>query len=239
MVLNSTTLNILKSLSLVNDSIIIRANEVTTIKNSGGSLAVIVNLPKFMDNQFFNKDVGLLRFKEFLDLISFVGNDADIQLNEQGVLTISKDNISCNYVTTDSKVLEDICSVNSKGLDAIRHNSEKIAEFDFNEIDKLVKASTLLNFNNAILEINDSSIKISTFENNNSFNIVINSNINATSNTSVLIDIRTIKKIPILEYHFEVYKHLTKNNTYLFKLYQKNASPDDFLIPIPSVSKEK
>ena len=64
----------------------------------------------------------------------FVGNDADIQLNEQGVLTISKDNISCNYVTTDSKVLEDICSVNSKGLDAIRHNSEKIAEFDFNEL---------------------------------------------------------------------------------------------------------
>ncbi|QPX65082.1 putative sliding clamp DNA polymerase accessory protein [Campylobacter phage F370] len=232
MLLNSKTIALVNSLQLINESIIF-SSKLTGIKDSAGSIIAFIDLEK-LENKPFPKDFGILKIKEFMDLLKIIGEDANITMDDKNIIHISKDGMSCKYLTTNVEALSNACGVKPTILENV-NNAELVASFelDMTVSDKIKKAATLLGFDDMVLNIDD-IITVSTSEqgiNGNEFSLNVTPNI-INSKANIFISIKNLKRIPTTDYIVSVHKHTSRQDTYLLKLIPKNN--DALIILIPS-----
>jgi len=139
--LNQNTRKVISSLAQINNSQII-SYPVTLVK-SGTNMQAFLDMTK-LDEEEFNK-VGFFSVTEFLSITDIV-EDAQIEANEAGTITIKNSNTSVTYNSTNIKMLEEAgCSGNFDLIDKIKSN-ETIASFKLLnvELNKIKKMSGLL-----------------------------------------------------------------------------------------------
>lgn len=234
MLLNSKTISLIASLQLINESIIL-SSKLTGIKDNANSIIAFIDMEK-LENKPFEKDFGILKVKELMDLIKIVGDDSNIEIDEQGILHIFKDGIHCKYLTTSVDVLEDTCGAKPTILDVV-NKAELVTSFELNVTtsDKMKKAATLLGFDDMILNIDKDNniLTLSTCEqgtNGNEFSLNLTPDF-VNMSTNIFISIKNLKRIPTADYNVCVYKHFAKNDKFILKLVPKNNDALTILIP--------
>lgn len=236
MLLNKDTINLINSLRQINESIIFNY-PVTAMKDLSSGTLVFINIKK-LGNEEFNP-FAIAKIKEFIDLIKIVGEDVNIDIDENGIILIKGNGFSSKYISSDVSIMESIAGVKLSTLDTIL-SKEVIAEFILkqSECEKAKRASDLLsledmNFSlcsaNNIVEVNC----VSKAENNKNFSFTIsNENIKECK-----IDIKfnllmsSIKKIPMSDFKCIIRKNEKDDSILAMQLIPVNCNYITFIIP--------
>ena len=235
MLLNKQSWRLLNSLSQITESIVIQY-PVTSMKDNSNSITAFLDLEK-LGVENFGSPFALLKLKEFNELTKIVGDDCNIEKDDKGIITVSNNaDISCKYYTTAlTDTITNAFSVSPKVLENVK-SAINICTFELTTqiSDKLKKASTLLNFEDMILDITENGLKITTTNKENSsndFSISITENVNTTANGKVFISIRNLKRLPVANYNVNVKQHPTRADVYVLEFIPKDNDVLTIIIP--------
>lgn len=234
MLLNKDSLTILNSLQLITDSVIVNY-PITSVKDSSNSITAFINLEK-LGNENFGGPFCILKMREFFELIKIVGDEPNISKDEKGIITISSGDISCRYLTTAiTDSIENTFGASIKILDNVK-SAKEICKFELTTqvSDKLKRASTLLNFEDMVLSIKKSSIKITTTNKDsayNNFSVDVTDNITVNGEAEVFISIRNLKRLPTANYVVTVRQHPTRAEVFVMEFIPKDSDILTLIVP--------
>lgn len=239
MLLNNNTLSIVNSLQLISDSVIFHY-PITGIKDSASSICAFVDLSK-LENDNFGEDFGILKMKELMELIKIVGNDANIEKDDSGIISISNNSMRCRYLTTSISAIESTYGVKLSMLDNVR-STPTVFSFTLtnNTADKLKRTSSLLNFEDMILTTDNEQVKITTSTKDvegNEFSVTVPAE-NVTEQSNIFISIKNLKRLPTADYTVHVRKNLKHNNVYILEFIPEGNDALTILIPSKAYNKE-
>lgn len=216
--LNKNTREILNSLTKINNSIIVSYPVTSVI--FGKSIQSYLDLSK-MDEQEF-KEFGIYAYDKFNNILK-IFKEPEINIKDN-TLEIIEDKFSLNFATARVSLLENDCRGNYELINKIKKNKEvfnfKLTLEHFSKIKKVV--STLDSLEDFKMETNseNNSIKIKMFSlqsSIDSFEFDVNENLNIYENSSIILLIENLMKIPVGEYNIRIFKSEKGNYITLFE----------------------
>lgn len=235
MLLNKNTLQLVSSLRQINESVIF-TYPITGMKDTTNGSLVFINM-KTLENENF-EPFAISKIKEFIDLVRIVGEDPEISIDENGILSIvGKEGFSSKYITSDVGIMESIAGVKLSTLEAIT-TKEIIAEFILtqSECEKARKASDLLALEdmNFTLNTNANTIAVkcsSKSESNKDFTFNVADVKTCSQDIKFSLTMSSIKKIPLSDFKCYIRKNEKDDSILALQLIPTECNYITFIIP--------
>ncbi len=203
--LNKNTINVLSAMNSITNSVILKY-PTTILNNSAGDVVVKLNLETLDSDPI--PEIGIYNLSEFISTFKlFPEYECSITDN---IITISNENSSLQYLTTNTNVLE-----NFNKKEDLFTNTEKVAtvsEFTLTNDDvKTIKqaAGVFKDLTDIIVEAKDGDVIVKLGSANN-FNAKSNSfsikkvGINSAKEFTIKIPAENFNALPASDYVFEV-----------------------------------
>lgn len=235
MLLNKNTLQLVSSLRQINESVIF-TYPITGMKDTTTGTLVFINM-RTLENENF-EPFAISKIKEFIDLVKIVGEDPEISIDDNGILSIiGKEGFSSKYITSDVGIMESIAGVKLSTLEAIT-SKEVIAEFVLtqSECEKARKASDLLVLEDMNFTLQESKNNIaikccSKSETNKDFTFNIAEVLSCKLDIKFSLTMSSLKKIPLSDFKCYVRKNEKDDSILALQLIPKECSYITFIIP--------
>lgn len=202
--LNKNTKAVLSALSAINTQAII-SYPITGIK-MGTNVQAFFDMNKLGESEF--EEFGIFNIPELLSTVAVIGDDADITM-EGGVMTISNDNSSIRYGTTNLSVIEDECRTKTDMVERIQSNSNVVNfELPQTELEKLKKvAGVLKDLTDLNVQTEDGAVVLTVQgKEKSSNNIAIKFPAEVFEETQLKVVMSNVNKLPNGSYNVGVYK---------------------------------
>lgn len=203
--LNKNTINVLQSLNTITNSAILKY-PTTVLNNPAGDVVVKLNLSTLDADAF--QDIGIFNLSEFISTFKLF-DEYDCSISD-GVISISSDNNSLQYLTTSVNVLENFNK--DENLFSSTAAVPSVAKFSLTPEDvKTIKSASgvFKDLEDIIIESKDKDITIKLGSTNN-FNAKSNSfsirkpGQDATKEFVLKIPAENFNSLPVSDYTFEV-----------------------------------
>lgn len=236
MLFNKNTQNIIYQLKDISDKVIFEY-PITGIQDNAKTMIAFINL-EMLENEAFPK-FGLIKVREFFDLLKIVENkDTNITF-ENDIISIIGGGIICKYMTTSLQVLQD--SQVNKNILVGAEKIEPCAKFmlDNAKLDMIKRTSAVLNLETMAIEINSSGIKVAVESaiNQDSMSIDIPSEL-ASGEHKVQLSIANVKKLPLGNYNTKILQHPTNKDNYIIALSPENIPALTILLSTKTCKKQ-
>lgn len=201
--LNKNSLQAISQLKDISDSFIFNY-PITGVKNASGTIVAFLDVEKLGSEEF--EEFGIIKFKEFNDLINIAGTDANTKL-DSGVIYIDG-KMSFKYLTTDVSVLEENYKASLKMLEKTEQAKSAI-EFRITaaELSQIKKAANILNVEDLIISGEDGKVFIKTensSQQSSNRGILEMSGASVSTDTQVILGMSNFKKLPDGDYKIKV-----------------------------------
>jgi hypothetical protein len=197
---------------------------ITGIQDSGKSMVAFIDLSQFGEDKF--EKFGIFNLTELLSILGVVDN-ADVKMKD-GVISISNDNSSIKYFTTNIDLLSQSFSANPKIPENIKAAPTAMSfTLESNVLEKLKKTSALMKLEHLVVETqSEDGIQLTITginkDSSNNFKIKV-ANARNEGSHKIILDMENIKKLPAGNYSVKVAQN-AKTKSYI-TMFSSNDIP--------------
>ena len=172
----------------------------------GTNVQAFFDMTKLGEAEF--EEFGIFNIPELLSTVAVIGDDATITM-DAGVMTISNDNSSIRYGTTNLGVIEDECRTKTDMVQRIQGNANVVNfELPQTELEKLKKvAGVLKDLTDLNVQTEDGAVVLTVQgKEKSSNNIAIKFPAEVFEETQLKVVMSNINKLPGGSYNVSVFK---------------------------------
>ena len=232
--LTKKTQAILSDLAAISTAAIIDY-PITGIQDSGKSMVAFIDLSQFGEEEF--EKFGIFNLSELLSILGVIDN-AEVNLDDEGVITIKNDNSSIKYFTTNLDLLSQTFSANPKIPENIKAAPSAMSfTLESSVLDKLKKTSTLMKLEHLVVNTNsDDEIQLTITginkDSSNNYKIKVTEAEN-TGTHKIILDMENIKKLPAGNYSVKVAQN-AKTKSYITMFSSKDIPSLEIVVNVVS-----
>lgn len=207
---------------------------ITGLKDEDKTIFAFIDMTKLGEEEF--KEFGLLKTKEFIDLLKIAGEDAIYTYDGRRNISIESKTVKCRYLSSYVDSLEDTCRTNPKMIANV-DASEKAMSFTFSnqELSQIKSVANLLNFDDLVLESNSNGVTITAKnykeKEGNDFSLSLDGE--SYIDTSIMMSVTNLKKLPSGNYNVIV----AKGANYAIKFESENIPGLVIIMPTKAFQK--
>lgn len=236
--LNNETIDFLKVINKMSNTVILRYPQTVGISEQK-DLVYSFNLDN-IDQDGFDKELGIFNLSSFLNMFNLFGPDREITLNDK-YIEVKDKNTSIKYILQNINVISQYDAKPEQFN--ITESFPSVLEFELTQdmIKKIKTASSCFNELDTVL-INgsdESYISLVTndsrLSNSTSNTVKFNLNKSAEKNFEVAINVQTLSKLPTTDYCVKIktkFNEKTQKHQYRILLESKTLKNFKIILPV-------